>query len=120
MFIRVHPWLSSYVMDTMKHELDIYMRARYPLLWVVTPEEERALAEIQALADAQHKRLMTWSITQGVVNPARPEHADAGKRDGADFAQVKAIAQGALDEPTPDRSELIELVERAAGLWPAE
>ncbi|MCA9546259.1 MAG: DUF3520 domain-containing protein, partial [Myxococcales bacterium] len=40
--------------------------------------------------------------------------------DGADFAQVKAIAQGALDEPTPDRSELIELVERAAGLWPAE
>ncbi|MEZ4609637.1 MAG: AAA family ATPase [Caldilineaceae bacterium] len=65
----------------MKHELDIYIRARYPLLWVVTPEEERALAEIQALADAQHKRLMTWSITQGVVNPARPEHADAGKRD---------------------------------------
>ena len=71
----------------MKHELDIYIRARYPLLWVVTPEEERALAEIQALADTQHKRLMTWSITQGVVmfRSARRDREAGGEARGWDF-----------------------------------
>lgn len=65
----------------MKEELDIYIRARYPLLWVVTPEEERALAEIEALAQLQRKPLLLWSSTVGLINPALPERADASKRD---------------------------------------
>lgn len=65
----------------MKQELDIYIRARYPLLWVVTPEEQRALEEIDALAQEQKKRLLVWSATTGLINPALPERADAGKRD---------------------------------------
>jgi len=65
----------------MKQELDIYIRARYPLLWVVTPEEERALKEIEALAQAQRKRLLLWSGTVGLVNPATPTRVDTGKRD---------------------------------------
>lgn len=66
----------------MKKELDIYIRARYPLLWVVTPEEKRALAEIEALAVEQKKRVLLWSATTGVVNPAIPDQrGDAGKRD---------------------------------------
>ena len=65
----------------MKTELDTYIRARYPLLWVVTPEEERALAEIEALAIEQKKRVLTWSGTLGVVNPALPGRVDASKRD---------------------------------------
>ncbi|MBV7333257.1 AAA family ATPase [Chloroflexi bacterium TSY] len=65
----------------MQKELDIYIRARYPLLWIVTPEEARALDEIEALATAQKKRLFLWSVTQGVVNPAVPNSIDSGKRD---------------------------------------
>lgn len=68
----------------MKQTLDIYIRARYPLLWVVTPEEERALREIKALAEdeRQHKRLWLWSATEGLVNPALPKaKPDASKRD---------------------------------------
>ncbi|MCE7982562.1 MAG: AAA family ATPase [Caldilinea sp. CFX5] len=65
----------------MKQELDVYIRARYPLLWVVTPEEKRALAEIEALALDQKKRLLVWSATTGVTNPALPDRVDAGKRD---------------------------------------
>ena len=30
-----------------QHELNIYIRARYPLLWIVTSEEERALAKLK-------------------------------------------------------------------------
>lgn len=65
----------------MKHELDIYIRARYPLLWVVTPEEERALAEIETLAQEQRKRLLLWSSTVGLINPALTGRADTSKRD---------------------------------------
>ena len=65
----------------MKHELDIYIRARYPLLWIVTPEEERAQAEIEELAQEQRKRLLLWSSTVGLVNPALPGRSDTGKRD---------------------------------------
>lgn len=56
----------------MKDELDLYIRARYPLLWVVTAEEQRALQEIEALAQEQRKRLLLWSATVGLVNPAAP------------------------------------------------
>ena len=38
----------------MKEELATYIRARYPLLWIVTPEEVRALAEIEQLAAHGH------------------------------------------------------------------
>ncbi len=67
----------------MNDELDVYIRARYPLLWIVTPEEARALRDIQVLADAQQKRVMAWSITQGVFNPVRPDRFDTSKCDPA-------------------------------------
>ena len=65
----------------MKQTLDIYIRARYPLLWVVTPEEARALKEIDELAQDQRKRLMYWSATLGLENPAMPGRHDSSKRD---------------------------------------
>jgi ATP-dependent 26S proteasome regulatory subunit len=65
----------------MKDELDIYIRARYPLLWVVTPEEQRALQEIETLAQEQRKRVLLWSATVGLVNPATPDREDASRRD---------------------------------------
>ncbi len=82
----------------MRKELDVYIRARYPLLWVVTPEEQRALLEIEALAKDQRKPLYVWSATSGLVNPALPNRTDTTKRDP--LALLTAI----LDEPE-------------AGLW---
>lgn len=73
--------LATLQLLTMKKELDIYIRARYPLLWIVTPEEERALVEIEALAKEQKKHLLFWSGTTGVINPAKPETIDASKKD---------------------------------------
>jgi AAA+ superfamily predicted ATPase len=66
---------------TMRQELDVYIRARYTLLWVVTPEEQRALQELVALAEEQRKPLWLWSATSGVVNSATPQRADSTKRD---------------------------------------
>jgi SpoVK/Ycf46/Vps4 family AAA+-type ATPase len=66
---------------TMREELDIYIRARYALLWVVTPEEQRALQELEALAEEQRKPLYIWSTTAGVINSATPQRSDTSKRD---------------------------------------
>lgn len=65
----------------MKNDLDLYIRARYPLLWVVTAEELRALKEIESLAQTQRKRLLLWSTATGLVNAATPDREDASKRD---------------------------------------
>ena len=66
----------------MKQELDIYIRARYPILWIVTPEEQRALLEIEELAKEQKKRLWAWSVSNGLENPVQPaKGADKSKRD---------------------------------------
>src|SRR5688500_15711285 len=83
---------------TMRQELDVYIRARYALLWVVTPEEQRALQELEALAQEQKKPLFIWSATAGLINSAIPQRADTSKRDP--LALLSAI----IDE-------------REAGIW---
>jgi len=76
-------------------QLDLYIRARYPLLWVVTAEEQRAAAEIEALAKVQRKRILLWSGTVGLVNPATPGREDASKRDPL------TLLRTILDDPEP-------------------
>ncbi|NTX03047.1 AAA family ATPase [Myxococcus sp. CA051A] len=51
------PWLE---------ELDIFVRARYPLLYLVSWEEHRVDAILAELARAHGKALFTWSITRGL------------------------------------------------------
>jgi ATP-dependent 26S proteasome regulatory subunit len=74
-----------------KQILDLYVRARYPLLWLVTPEERRAVDEIVALAAEQRKRVLLWSGTVGLVNPAVPDREDNAKRDP--LALLKTILE---------------------------
>ncbi len=77
----------------MTSELDVYTRARYPLLWLVTAEEKRALAAVESMARSQRKRLLIWSLTTGVTNSATPTRPDAGKRDA--LALLSAILEDA-------------------------
>ncbi len=47
-------------------ELETLLRARYPLLYLLTPEEERALAELHALGAQLGKEVVAWSCTEGL------------------------------------------------------
>ncbi len=47
-------------------ELDLHVRARYPLLYLATWEEHRLDEVLARLADSHGKSLVTWSITQGL------------------------------------------------------
>jgi hypothetical protein len=48
-------------------ELSILIQAQYPLLYLVTSEEERAEATLAAIARTlrPQRRLFTWTVTHG-------------------------------------------------------
>ena len=53
----------------MKEELNILVQAQYPLIYLITPEEERAEQAIAKIAkdNAEYKRVYVWTVTRGMV-----------------------------------------------------
>jgi AAA+ superfamily predicted ATPase len=47
--------------------VEVLVRARYPLIYLVTWEEERALEELSRVATALNKKIYDWSIVQGIA-----------------------------------------------------
>ncbi|MFH1465725.1 MAG: AAA family ATPase [Pseudomonadota bacterium] len=64
----------------MPAELDLLLRARYPLVWLDTAEEERAVELICATARAMGDPVAGWSLTWGLHDlpgaPRTGQHAD--------------------------------------------
>ncbi len=68
--------------NTFQKQLDISIRARIPLLYIVSYEEERAIKEIQQVTDSEEKKLYIWSLTEGLCNIALPnEKMPAATKD---------------------------------------
>ncbi|MBD1845151.1 AAA family ATPase [Cyanobacteria bacterium FACHB-63] len=57
----------------MQEELNILLQAQYPLIYLVTSEEERAEQAISILAQMKpSKRLYLWTVTHGIVEYGQP------------------------------------------------
>ena len=55
-------------------ELEVLIRARYPLIYVVSWEEERVEAVLADIAKKRNKKMLIWTCTQGLVKPgAEPQ-----------------------------------------------
>ncbi len=54
----------------MREKLTNYIRAGYPGICLVTPEETRAEAEVKAVAEATKHSLLAWSATTGLIDTA--------------------------------------------------
>lgn len=48
-------------------ELEILIRARYPLIYVVSWEEQRVIREVSQIASRLNKKVFEWSVTMGLV-----------------------------------------------------
>lgn len=48
-------------------ELEVFIRARYPIVNVISWEEERVTQHLQMIAEARNKKLYTWSFNTGIV-----------------------------------------------------
>jgi len=78
-------------------ELDTLVRARYPLLYLVSWEEQRVDALLEGMARSHGKELLGWTVTQGLrrVESARGPGAE-GPRDPVESLQ----AVGKLTDPS--------------------
>ena len=54
-------------LDSIRAELEILIRARYPIIYVVTWEERRVEEQLRAFAAARNKQLFCWSLTTGLT-----------------------------------------------------
>lgn len=57
-------------------ELSFLSRARYPIVYIVSFEEDRVLQGLKLLAKERGKTLFRWTITQGLINETVKETAD--------------------------------------------
>ena len=62
-------------------ELEVLIRARYPLIYVITYEEQRVMKHVRRIAAQLRKRLFEWSVTTGLI--AADESGSQKKKDSA-------------------------------------
>jgi len=81
-------------------QIEQYVRARYPLLYVVTWEEERALSLLRLVAQKTKKELHIWSVTDGLRNAtdgtSGAGHADKTRQPIAALNQILQSDASAL------------------------
>lgn len=75
-------------MDVSKHandaELEILIRARYPIIYIVSWEERRVEEALKAITQARNKKIFQWTVSQGIVT-------NAANRDEATRDPIKAL-----------------------------
>ncbi len=78
---------------TPQQELDVLIRARYPIVYVVSWEEERVERSLRKIAEARNKKLFVWTITQGLVRSGtEPTRTKGGSNSTTDpIAALDAV-----------------------------
>jgi AAA+ superfamily predicted ATPase len=85
-------------------ELDVLIRARYPIIYVVSWEEERVEQYLSRIADRRKKKVYIWSFTQGLV------------RQGVEPQRSKGSSGGTTD-PLAALDAVLDMVEPAIFLF---
>lgn len=74
-------------------DLEFLIRARYPVLYMLTSEEKRAEATIQRVAVNRQMKVFVWSVTEGMKNADNT----AGDWNPADYKDPLKAVQFVLD-----------------------
>jgi SpoVK/Ycf46/Vps4 family AAA+-type ATPase len=79
----------------MREELKILIKAQYPLIYLVTPEEERAESAIAEIAQQErpHRRVFVWTVTHGLVEHGQPGHVAHNSTSSPEMAIQAAIRE---------------------------
>lgn len=77
-------------------ELTTYLRARFPLIVLLTTEEERALQAIQTVCEANHRPCLTWDV-------------------GDNFQVLSGDDTDASTRSTRDPKAALEVIDQAEG-----
>ena len=66
-------------MSAVDTELETLIRARYPIIYVVSWEEKRVEEALRRICQDRNKKLLQWTVTQGIVQNA--SNRDDATRD---------------------------------------
>jgi hypothetical protein len=79
-------------------ELDTLVRARYPLIYLVSWEEQRLDAILDELAKRHGKALLSWSVTRGLrrVGGARTGGAEGAREPMEALAAIEKLTDPSL------------------------
>lgn len=68
------------------NQIETLIRARYPIIYVVSWEEKRVEDALRAIANSRGKKIYTWSITQGMgINPQMRDDSTRDPLAALDF-----------------------------------
>jgi SpoVK/Ycf46/Vps4 family AAA+-type ATPase len=81
-------------------ELEVLIRARYPLIYVVTWEEQRVLSLVNRIAGGLDKKVFEWSLTTGLVS-------------GGTEAMLQKNKDTATQDPLVAMDKVLEMVDPA-------
>lgn len=59
-------------------EIEILIRARYPLIYITTWEEKRVETELLKIGTRTDKKVYSWTVTQGLINLSAPKTSILG------------------------------------------
>lgn len=63
-------------------EIDVLIRSRYPLIYLVSWEETRIIERLKDMAERTQKKMFLWSSTRGIFKPEdEPSVVDSATRD---------------------------------------
>jgi ATP-dependent 26S proteasome regulatory subunit len=80
-------------------ELDVLIRARYPIIYVVSWEEERVEQNLKQIAAARNKKLHVWTCTQGILQSG--EEPKSRKNSGDSTTDPVAALDAVLANVEP-------------------
>ena len=84
--------------SAIEEELEILIRARYPIIYITSWEEERVESLLSRIAERRNKQLFTWTITQGIVKAGT--ESTRGKSGGKTADPVSAL-DAVIDQVDP-------------------
>ncbi len=73
-------------------ELELLIRARYPILYVISSEETRVQNVVVEVANRRHKKVFEWSFSTGIV-PAGTSLQSQKHRNAATKDPLAALDQ---------------------------
>ncbi len=78
-----------------REELEVLVRARYPIIYVVSWEEERVERCLREIAEARKKNLFVWTVTQGICKSGvdSPRSKSGGGNTADPLAALDAVIQ---------------------------
>jgi MoxR-like ATPase len=83
-----------------RDELDVLIRARYPIIYVTSCEEERVEHCLREITEQRGKRLLTWTVTQGIL-ASSAEDACGNRPTAAKTADPLAALDAVIDQVDP-------------------